>query len=76
VGDKSSFPSRLYRERTLQGLYFLLSFVAVAIVIRWCMTADGATGGEFKGLLAIKQESRARRRREGKAKHGDSRARR
>jgi hypothetical protein len=43
----------------LQGLYFLFCFVAVAIVIRWCMAADGKPGGEFKGLLAIKKESQS-----------------
>lgn len=44
----------------MQGLYFLLCFVALAIVMRWCMAAESKPGGEFHGILAIKKESEAK----------------
>lgn len=40
----------------MQGLYFLLSLVAVAVVVGWSIAAD-RTGpeGVYRGLLAIKR---------------------
>jgi hypothetical protein len=58
VGGNSSFLNSPFVVRAiLQGIYFLLSFVAVGIVIRWCLAADGVAGAEYRGLLAIKQDA-------------------
>lgn len=53
----------------MQGIYFLLCFIAVAIVLRWCMMADGTPGAEFKGLLAIKKDPQPEVARQ-EARHG------
>lgn len=37
----------------MEGLYFALSVIAVAIVIRWCALADRMPEGEYRGLLAM-----------------------
>ena len=40
----------------MQGLYFLLSLVAVAVVVVWSIQADRAgPDGVYRGLLAIKR---------------------
>jgi len=44
----------------MQGLYYLFSLVAVAVVVVWTMQAD-RTGpdGVYRGLLAVKRPSEA-----------------
>jgi hypothetical protein len=40
----------------VQGLYFGLSVLAVALVIRWCMQTDvKQEGGEYRGLFAMRR---------------------
>ena len=42
----------------MQGLYFLLSLAAVAIVVGWAMRADWAgPDGAYRGFLAMKRPS-------------------
>jgi hypothetical protein len=39
----------------MEGLYFALCVIAVAIVIRWCVFAERAAGGQYRGLLAMRR---------------------
>lgn len=39
----------------MEGLYFALSIFATAFVIRWCLAAERAGGGEYAGLLAMRR---------------------
>ena len=52
----------------MDGLYFALCVFAIAIVICWCLIAERAADGEYRGLLAMrrpgpfaKQSQRGRR---------------
>ena len=40
----------------MQGLYFLVSLIAVAVVVAWAIAADRAgPDGVYRGLLGIKR---------------------
>jgi hypothetical protein len=43
----------------MQGLYYALSVLAIAIVIQWCRTADRGRAGEYVGLLAMRRPTAA-----------------
>jgi hypothetical protein len=39
----------------MEGLYFALCVFGIAIVIRWCLIAERAADGEYRGLLAMRR---------------------